>query len=43
MGLIQAATGALGGTLADQWLDFYTIPDGVTSTVALGARPMAGS
>jgi membrane protease subunit (stomatin/prohibitin family) len=26
MGLIQAAIGALGGTLADQWKDFYTVP-----------------
>lgn len=35
MGLIQAAIGAIGGTLGDQWLDFYGIPDGVTSTVAV--------
>ncbi|WP_418063556.1 SPFH domain-containing protein [Pimelobacter simplex] len=35
MGLIQAAIGAIGGTLGDQWLDFYGVPDGVTSTVAV--------
>lgn len=35
MGLIQAAIGAIGGTLADQWVDFYGVPDGVTSTVAI--------
>ena len=35
MGLIQAAIGAVGGTLGDQWLDFYGVPDGVTSTVAI--------
>ena len=35
MGLIQAAIGAIGGTLGDQWLDFYGVPDGVTSTVAI--------
>lgn len=26
MGLISAAAGAVGGTLADQWLDFFTAP-----------------
>ena len=26
MGLISAAVGAVGGTLADQWLDFFTAP-----------------
>lgn len=35
MGLIQAAIGALGGTLADQWKDFYTVPDGLAPTAAL--------
>lgn len=35
MGLIQAAVGAIGGTLADQWVDFYGVPDGVGSTVAV--------
>ena len=34
MGLIQAAIGALGGTLADQWKDFYTVPEGLPPTAA---------
>ena len=37
MGLIQAALGALGGTLADQWKDFYTVPEGLSPTAALFA------
>ena len=40
MGLIQAAVGSIGGTLADQWKDFYTVPDGLPATAALfGAVP----
>ena len=35
MGLIQAFTGALGGMLADQWLDFYSVPSNVPPTAAL--------
>lgn len=35
MGLIQAAAGAIGGTLADQWVDFFTVPAGVGSTTAI--------
>ncbi len=35
MGLIQAAVGALGGTLADQWKDFYTVPVGISATTAI--------
>ncbi len=35
MGLIQAAIGAIGGTLADQWLDFYSVPNGLAPTAAL--------
>ena len=34
MGLIRAATGAIGGTLADQWKDFHTVPQGVPQTAA---------
>lgn len=26
MGLIDAAAGAVGGTIADQWIDFFTVP-----------------
>ncbi len=35
MGLIQAAKGAVGGMLADQWKDFLTVPDGLPATAAL--------
>ncbi len=37
MGLIQAAVGAIGGTLADQWKDFFTVPDSLAPTAALFA------
>jgi membrane protease subunit (stomatin/prohibitin family) len=37
MGLIRAAVGAIGGTLADQWKDFYTVPDNLAPTAALFA------
>ena len=42
MGLIQAAVGALGGTLADQWKDFYTVPEGLAPTAALFAAVPRG-
>ena len=42
MGLIQAAIGAIGGTLADQWKDFYTVPDGLAPTAALFAAVPQG-
>ncbi len=42
MGLIQAAIGALGGTLADQWKDFYTVPEGLAPTAALTAAVPRG-
>ncbi|CUR59365.1 conserved hypothetical protein [metagenome] len=35
MGLFQAVSGAIGGTIADQWLDFYGVPDGLPATAAL--------
>ena len=35
MGFIKAFKGALGGTMADQWLDFYQPMDGVPATAAL--------
>ena len=37
MGLVQAAMGAMSGTLADQWKDFYTVPDVLPRTAALFA------
>jgi len=35
MGLFRAAGSAVGGVLADQWKDFYTVPDGLAPTAAL--------
>ena len=35
MGFIRAFTGALGGTFADQWKDFYTVPTSITPTTGL--------
>lgn len=35
MGFIKAFTGALSGTFADQWKDFYSPKSGVPSTAAL--------
>ncbi len=43
MGLIQAATGALGGTLADQWKDFFTVPNGLAPTAAVFAAEARGT
>ncbi|MBA8884406.1 SPFH domain-containing protein [Dokdonella fugitiva] len=43
MGLVQAAVGAIGGTLADQWKDFYTVPDGLPATAALFAAVPRGT
>ena len=35
MGFITAFTGAIGGSFADQWKDFYTVPNGVEDTAAI--------
>ncbi|WP_375389690.1 SPFH domain-containing protein [uncultured Amnibacterium sp.] len=35
MGLFKAALDTLGGTFADQWKDFHTIPDGLAPTAAV--------
>ena len=43
MGLIQAAVGSIGGTLADQWKDFYTVPAGLPATAALFAAVAQGT
>ena len=43
MGLIQAAVGSMGGMLADQWKDFYTVPDGLPATAALFAAVPRGT
>ncbi|MFB5208328.1 SPFH domain-containing protein, partial [Stenotrophomonas sp. 3diitr2024] len=42
MGLVQAVKGAVGGVLADQWKDFYTVPTGLPSTAALFAAVPRG-
>ncbi len=43
MGLIQAVVGSVGGMLADQWKDFYTVPDGLPATAALFAAVPRGT
>jgi membrane protease subunit (stomatin/prohibitin family) len=43
MGLIQAVAGSVGGMLADQWKDFYTVPDGIAPTAALFAAVPRGT
>jgi len=43
MGLIQAVSGSIGGALADQWKDFYTVPDGLPATAALFAAVPRGT
>jgi membrane protease subunit (stomatin/prohibitin family) len=35
MGLIKSVFGGVGGALGDQWKDFYTTPDNLTSTTAI--------
>ena len=43
MGLVQAAVGSIGGALADQWKDFYTVPGGLPATAALFAAVPQGT
>ncbi len=43
MGLIKAVSGSIGGMLADQWKDFYTIPAGLPSTAAVFAAVPQGT
>jgi membrane protease subunit (stomatin/prohibitin family) len=43
MGLVQAVAGSIGGVLADQWKDFYTVPDGLPPTAALFAAVPHGT
>lgn len=43
MGLIQAAIGAIGGTLADQWVDFFTVPSDITNTSAIFPAELRGT
>jgi len=41
--LIQAFKGAVSGTLADQWKDFFTVPQGVQPTAALFPAVLAAT
>ncbi|MCC4595936.1 SPFH domain-containing protein [Xanthomonas campestris pv. phormiicola] len=43
MGLVQAVSGTVGGVLADQWKDFYTVPAGLPATAALFAAVPRGT
>ena len=43
MGLIRASFGALGGSLADQWKDFLTVPQGLSQTAAVFPAVMRGT
>ena len=43
MGLVQAVVGSIGGALADQWKDFYTVPAGLPATAALFAAEPRGT
>ena len=43
MGLVQAVVGSVGGALADQWKDFYTVPGGLPATAALFAAVPQGT
>ena len=43
MGLFKAAFDSLGGTFADQWKDFYTVPEGLSPTAAIFAAVPHGT
>lgn len=43
MGLLKAASDAMGGVIADQWKDFYTVPEGLTPTAAVFAAVPGGT
>lgn len=43
MGLFKAAFDSIGGVFADQWKDFYTIPEGLQPTAALFAAVPRGT
>ena len=43
MGLIKAAIDAAGGTFADQWKDFYTVPEGIAPTAGIFAAVPRGT
>jgi len=43
VGLIKATIDSLGGTFADQWKDFYTVPEGLEPTAAIFAAVPRGT
>lgn len=43
MGLIRATLGAVSGTFADQWIDFYTVPQGISQTAAIFPAVLRGT
>ena len=43
MGFVKAFTGALGGSLADQWKDFYMPPEGLPAMAAIFAAEAKGT
>lgn len=43
MGFLRAAEDAFAGVLADQWKDFYSVPDDIRSTAALFAAVPRGT
>ena len=43
MGFVKAFTGALSGSLADQWKDFYMVPEGLPATAAIFAAEAKGT
>lgn len=43
VGLIRASIGAIGGTLADQWKDFFTVPPSIEPTAALFPAVLMGT
>jgi membrane protease subunit (stomatin/prohibitin family) len=43
MGFIRAAVGAVGGTLADQWKDFFTVPQNLPPTAAFFPAVIRGT
>lgn len=43
MGFFKAFSGALGGAMADQWRDFYTVPSGLSGTVGVCSAVRSGA
>jgi len=43
LGLVRAFQGAVGGALADQWIDFFTVPPGIRPTAALFPAVLIGT